>query len=61
MILKMNISATFVVAYIQANPLIVIILLVLVFVLFVVGGQSVSEWVTGCHFRILTQRVTFET
>ena len=24
-------------------------------------GQSVSEWVTECHFRISTQRVTFET
>ena len=25
-------------------------------------SESVSQWlVTGCHFRILTQRVTFET
>ena len=36
MILKMNISATFVVAYIQANSLIVV--LVHVLVLFLVGG-----------------------
>ena len=40
MILKMNISATFVVAYIQANSLIVVLVhvLVLVFFLFLVGG-----------------------
>ena len=24
-------------------------------------SQSVGEWVSDCHFRILTQRVTFET
>ena len=24
-------------------------------------GQSVTDWVGECHFRILTQRVTFET
>ena len=24
-------------------------------------GQWVSDWVGGCHFRILTQRVTFKT
>ena len=24
-------------------------------------GQSLTEWLTHCHFRILTQRVTFET
>ena len=24
-------------------------------------GQSVSHWLSGCHFRILTQRVTFDT
>ena len=42
MILKMNISATFVVAYIQANPLIFVIVLVhflvLVSVLFLFSG-----------------------
>ena len=24
-------------------------------------GQSVSQWLTHCHFRISTQRLTFET
>ena len=45
MILKMNISATFVVAYIQANSLIVVIVhvLVFVFVLFKVGGVVFSH------------------
>ena len=40
MILKMNISATFVVAYIQANPLVFVHVhvLVLILVLFLVGG-----------------------